>query len=79
LRNGPEALALAGRLQELTGRSQAMAFDTEAAALAECGRFEEAVAAARKGIERATASNAAALAARARGYEARVPFREPAP
>jgi tetratricopeptide (TPR) repeat protein len=78
LRNGPEALALAGRLQELTGRSQAMAFDTEAAALAECGRFEEALTTARKGIERATASNAAALAARARGYEARVPFREPA-
>ena len=83
LRNGPEALALAGRLQELTGRSQAMAFDTEAAALAECGRFEEALTTARKGIERATASNAAALAeaitARVRGYEARVPFREPAP
>ncbi len=82
VRNGPEALRLALQLQEATGRKQALAFDTEAAALAECGRFEDAVVAARRGLELATATKAEALAsglaARLKLYEARTPIREPA-
>lgn len=80
LRNGAEALQLALRLQETTGRKNATAFDTEGAALAECGRFEEAAQAAQKAqaLFRAAGQQERADAAskRATAFETRKPWRE---
>ncbi len=49
LRNGPQAVAMAGRACELTGRQQPAMLLTLAAAYAETGQFSEALAAAEKG------------------------------
>jgi len=80
LRNGAEAVELAQRVDELTGGRQAEVLDTLAAAYAEAGRFQEALATARKALELATQQNKQALADALRTriilYEAGKPFRQ---
>jgi Tfp pilus assembly protein PilF len=49
-RDGAQALALAGRAVQLAGDASSVALDTLAAALAENGRFDEAVALAGKAL-----------------------------
>ena len=44
LRNGPEAVRMAERACELTGRRDILKLETLAAAYGECGRFAEALA-----------------------------------
>jgi len=50
-RDGPEAVVLAERAWELTGRSDPMASDALAAAYAEVGRFDKAVTTIEKALE----------------------------
>jgi protein O-mannosyl-transferase len=56
VRNGQEAVRLAERLCAIAGNQQAGALDVLAAAYAETGRFNDAVGAARKAGELATAA-----------------------
>jgi tetratricopeptide (TPR) repeat protein len=81
-RDGKEAVELAARAVALTRTNNAGALDTLAAALAEAGRFPQALDAARTAVRLARASGPAQLAeeieARRQGYERRQPFREPA-
>jgi tetratricopeptide (TPR) repeat protein len=81
-RDGKEAVELAARGVALTYTNNAGALDTLGAALAEAGRFPEALDAARTAARLARASGSAQLAqeieARQQGYERREPFREPA-
>jgi Flp pilus assembly protein TadD len=51
LRNGPEAITLAERAVELTGRNQPLLLGTLAAAYAESGRFDDAVKAAQEAVQ----------------------------
>lgn len=80
LRNGPEALALAEHAAELSNAKDANVLDTLAAAYAEVGRFEDAVAAADRAIEAARHADDAQLAddilARRAQYEVKQPYRE---
>ncbi len=80
LRNGPEALKLATQVNEQTGGRAAMALDTLAAALAECGRFTEALDTARKAHDLAVAANqkelVAALTTRIEFYQSHKPWRD---
>ena len=80
VRNGAEAVRLAERAAELSGGREAVYLDTLAAAYAEAGRFEDAVATARRGLEIATRQDQSqlrdGLAARMRLYEARKPYRD---
>ncbi|HEY3862633.1 MAG TPA: tetratricopeptide repeat protein [Verrucomicrobiae bacterium] len=64
LRNGPEAVRLAQRANELTGANNPMFLHTLAAALAEAGRFSEAAETARQALNGAEAQSNSALAAR---------------
>jgi tetratricopeptide (TPR) repeat protein len=50
-RNGTEAVRMAERACELTGRTQALLMETLAAAYGEAGRFQEAVATAQKALD----------------------------
>lgn len=50
VRNGPEAVRLAERVIQLTGRGDASTLDTLAAAYADVGRFEEAVGAIQRAL-----------------------------
>ena len=79
-RNGPEAIGFAQRAVELSGGHEAVYLDTLAAAYAEAGRFDEAVATARRAIECATRPDQSqlrdGLAARLRLYESRKPYRD---
>ncbi len=81
IRNGPEAVALARRACELTGFREPMPLNTLAAALAETGRFAEAVQTCARAVEAAYARQDVALAesfrAAARSYEAGRPYRLP--
>jgi tetratricopeptide (TPR) repeat protein len=81
LRNGPQAVAMAGRACELTGRQQPALLLTLAAAYAETGRFSEALAAAEKGRDMARAKGNEKLAEKAAlmrdKFAARQPLREP--
>lgn len=81
LRNAGEAMRLAGRACELTGRQEASYLDTLAAACAEAGRFEQAAQTAREALARARESGAkeltAEIARRLALYESRAPYREP--
>jgi protein O-mannosyl-transferase len=83
LRNGPEAVQLAERACELTGRSQAMLLGTLAAAYAEAGRFPDAITAARKARELALAAGQTELASKneelLKSYEANHPYHEAPP
>lgn len=76
-RNGPEAVRLAERAAELTRHNQPRILGTLAAALAEAGRFDEAVRIAEKA--RDLAGNDAQFAAeteeRADLYRQRLPYR----
>ncbi len=81
VRNGSEALRLAEQLLQMTRGQQAMAFDTLAAALAECGRFDDAVSAATKAQELAVTGKqstlAGELAERVKLYQTGRPYRRP--
>lgn len=50
-RNGPKAIELAEKLNEITQYNQPLALDTLAAAYAETGRFDAAVLTAEKGLQ----------------------------
>ena len=79
LRDGVEAVRWAERSAELVGADNAATLDTVAAAYAEAGRFDDAVAAARKGYQLATAAAdrelAKQLQERLRLYERQEPYR----
>lgn len=81
LRSPAEALALAERLVELTGRSQPQPLDTLAAAEAACGRFEAAARTATEAAETAHGRGNAALAAQIESrlelYRARRAYQSP--
>lgn len=80
LRDGAEAVRLADVARAGPAGSNPSVLDTYAAALAEAGEFEKAVAAVRRAIELARAQGqedfAKALAERQALYEKRQPFRE---
>jgi tetratricopeptide (TPR) repeat protein len=73
LRDGAEALALAGDLAAKDTTGNPMFLDTLAAAQAETGEFNAAVATARRGIELARAAGNEVAAEQ---IEARLPFYE---
>jgi tetratricopeptide (TPR) repeat protein len=82
-RNGGEALAIAQRLVRLTNEEDAGPLDTLAAALAECGRFDEAERTAARCVEIARSSGAPeevvrALESRRELYRSKRPYRQPA-
>jgi protein O-mannosyl-transferase len=81
LRNGPEAVRLAERAVQLTTNREPMLVGTLAAAYAEAGRFDEAIATAQKAIQLATAAGHPELARRNEEllgrYRAHQPFHEP--
>jgi tetratricopeptide (TPR) repeat protein len=66
LRNPTDAIAFGERAAELTGRRDIAALDALAAAYAAAGRFSDAVATARAGVNAATAAGSVELAARFR-------------
>ncbi|MGA2185190.1 MAG: tetratricopeptide repeat protein [Bryobacteraceae bacterium] len=78
-RNGAEAVELAERAVRLTGGQEALVLDTLAAALAEAGRFAEAVDTERRAVALARQHNNAQLVETLNGrialYEARTPLR----
>jgi tetratricopeptide (TPR) repeat protein len=80
VRNGPEAVTLAERAVELSGGHEATYLDTLAAAYAESGRFDDATATAKRGLEVAARPDQSqlreGLVARLRLYEARKPYRD---
>ena len=79
-RNGAEAVRLAERLCEVTGRNQAEALDVLGAACAEAGRFEEAIRAGQNALELAQDAKPPDLAQkiqeRLRLYQDHRPYRE---
>ena len=81
LRDGQAAVAMAARAVALTRTNDARLLDTLGAALAEVGRFPEALDAARTAARLAQASGAAQLGqeieAHRQGYERGQPLREP--
>lgn len=81
-RDGPEAVRLAERACQVTTNKEPMMIGTLAAAYAEAGRFEEAVATARKAQKLALAGGQKELAEKNQKlielYSARQPYREPA-
>jgi tetratricopeptide (TPR) repeat protein len=81
LRNGAEALRLAGRAVELTNTNNPGALDTLGAAYAEAGRFPEAVACGEKAVALAETVGqtnvAAGLRAHLRLYQSSQPVRQP--
>ncbi len=80
LRDGAEAVALAEAACALTDRQNAGRLDTLAAALAEAGRFDEAIAVAEEGLALANAQNlpdrAAKLKTRLTAYRSGQPIRQ---
>jgi tetratricopeptide (TPR) repeat protein len=80
LRDGPRAVALAGQAMELTGDGNPIILGTLAAAYAEAGRYDEAVATARKALTDAQAQKddklAGALQEQLKLYQAGVPMRQ---
>jgi protein O-mannosyl-transferase len=62
IRNGPQALALARRANQLSGNKNPAVLRTLAAAYAENGRFSEARVTAERGLELANAQEKSALA-----------------
>jgi protein O-mannosyl-transferase len=80
LRDGRGALAVLATLQDDTRANRFDAQDVLAAALAESGRFSEAVAAAEAALAQAPKEARRGIAARLDGYRLGVPFRsEPVP
>ena len=82
LRNGAKAVELARRASELVGGGNPIVLHTLAAALAEAGRFPEAVETARRAMDLARARGNAGLAAQLQSevslYQAGRPFHLPA-
>ena len=80
LRNGSEALELARRASQVSGGQNPAALRATAAACAETGRFEQAIAQARRAFKLAEArgdeDEMASLRAELNCYEADRPFRE---
>jgi Flp pilus assembly protein TadD len=78
LRNGPQAVELAERANQLADGKDVDILDTLAAAYAEAGRFEDAARTARKAIELAQAAGQSDQLSRLNSelklYEARRPF-----
>jgi Flp pilus assembly protein TadD len=83
LRNGPEAVRLAGHACELTHYGRPLFIGTLAAAYAEAGRFPEAVTTAEKAEQLATSAGLMAVAAKNRQllefYRSGKPYHEPPP
>ena len=81
-RNGPEAMQLAERACELTSYQQTVFVGTLAAACAEAGRFDDAVATAQKACALASGRGEPGLLQKNREllalYQAHQPYREPA-
>ena len=81
IRNGKRAVQLAEQACELTGQKEAFLVGTLAAAYAEAGRFDEAVATALRAIELARTSGQNELATRNSElleiYRTRQPYHEP--
>ena len=81
LRDGDEAVLWAEHCARLVGPDSAAALDTVAAAYAEAGRFDEAVASARQGWQLATSAGNQELAdqleQRLRLYELQEPYHSP--
>jgi tetratricopeptide (TPR) repeat protein len=81
LRNGAKAVELARQTDQLARGSDPMMAATLAAAYAEAGQFNQAVAAARRALQLATrqdnAAMVTALQAQLSCYEAGSPFRDP--
>jgi tetratricopeptide (TPR) repeat protein len=79
-RNGPVAVQLAERANQITAYRQPEMLDTLAAAYAEVGRFPEAIQASQKGVDLALASGRKGLAdpmdARLRLYRAGQPYHD---
>jgi len=79
-RNGTKAIELARQADQLEGERNPMIAAILAAAYAEGGRFDQAVTAARRALELATAQKnaamAAAIAAQLHCYESGTPFRD---
>ncbi len=82
VRNAAEALKLADRSIERSRGGEPAALAARAAALAEAGRFPEAIETARKALELSTQQNRSQLTdsiqSQLRSYEAGVPFRQKA-
>ena len=80
LRNGDEAVELARRAVRLAGDRDPALLGTLAASYAEAGRFAEAVAAAQRALDAATARGNAALCetlrARIKLYQSGTPLRD---
>ena len=80
LRNGPAAVPLAEKANQLSGDGQPEMLDTLAAAYAEAGRFPEAVRTSRKAVDLASSRGQPELAkqleARMRLYQAGQPYHE---
>jgi tetratricopeptide (TPR) repeat protein len=80
LRDGTKALELARQTDQLAGGSDPMMAATLAAAYAEAGRLDQAVATARRALQLATgpenATLAAGIQAQLKCYEAGSPFRD---
>ena len=83
VRSGEQAAGLAKRACELTRFQDAQALDALGAALAECGRFAEAAAAARRAHQTARAARndqlCETIAGRLELYERNRPFRQAEP
>jgi len=83
VRNGTEAVRLAEKANEVTQRKEARCWGTLDAAYAEAGRFDDAIRAAEKCRELATAAGqtdvADAAVKRLELYQAHKPFRQTAP
>jgi tetratricopeptide (TPR) repeat protein len=83
IRNGPQAVKLAEQAVQLSGGQNPNFFRTLAASYAESGRFLDAIDAAERGIEIATAQNSPGLVNALEGeivlYRARTPLRQAFP
>jgi hypothetical protein len=81
VRNAPQAIQIGERLAELTTRKEPKPLDTLAAAYADAGRFDEAVATAREARTLAGALNQSnlvqAISIRLKNYEAHEPYHTP--
>jgi tetratricopeptide (TPR) repeat protein len=76
VRDGSRAVQLATRAVELTHHRSLEAVDTLAAAYAEVGRFEDAIAWQRRALGLAPPEQRAGVALRLSLYEERRPYRE---
>jgi tetratricopeptide (TPR) repeat protein len=81
VRNAPQAIQIGERLVELTSRKEPKPLDTLAAAYAEAGRFDEAVATAHDALALAGAQNQSnlvqAISIRLKNYENHEPYHTP--